>query len=124
MKERREYSRIGLNIDTIVFLENGDEINCIISDISETGICIKLEGNEKTLPIKEGDILSFQTVDTFILYDKEVIKYINGDFKILRIQNINGVMFLGCIFTYIPQRLLDYIRDRKVALYIQSGFML
>lgn len=120
-KDRRFFSRIKLNIDTTIFFQDGTEILCTIYDISETGICLILSNETYISKIKIGDFLKFQSIDTFKLFDTKTTEFFNGSAKILRIQKSNDKLHIGCKFTEIPVTLEKYIKDKKIALFIENG---
>lgn len=123
-QDRRLYKRVILDLPTTIYLHGDKEIVCKIHDISEDGISISLDSNDELSCVNNGDIITFQSVDIFNLFDKETTKFINGSAVILRIQKEGNIVKLGCKFTNIPSSLSGYIRNKKIAIYIQNNMTL
>lgn len=74
MKDRRNYSRLKVNMPVSIFLPDSTEVSGFTNDISEQGINITLTRTDKAL--REGDIIILQFVDRLnyeVLGKSEVI---------------------------------------------------
>lgn len=97
MKDRRNYSRLKVNIPISVFLTDGTEVNGYINDISEKGINISLSKGNTLFVIRERDNITLQFVDRlgYEIPDKNEVIVISA--HVLRIDMDGNNVRLGCM---------------------------
>lgn len=124
--EKREYPRLLLNKEAVFFINNSNiaihEFSGIIDDISEVGIRIKLnkEENKEIIKVLQIDTeLTFSTVDILSYNEKEEFKYISGNVKIVRIEELdNNVFICGCKIINPDKDILKYLDDKRTYNYL------
>lgn len=125
--DRRLYQRITVNAEGVFILDNTNvsprEFPGIVEDISEGGMKITMTREESNhiLPyLSTGKNLHFHASDDFKLFgmDKEAI--ISGQVEILRQENVDDFVILGCKFKRKTSELMKYISDRKISLFMNN----
>ena len=126
--ERREYERIKVDAKgTFIIKQNEKYIREFVGDIvdiSEVGIkiCVNAELYEEIISlINIGNQLTFQGLDKFKLYGSDVTRYFAGRLDIVRMEEKDGTLIIGCSFkrTGVNDNLLKYIDDRKVSVFVE-----
>lgn len=123
MCEKRLYQRLRLNIDCICCI-NGVELQANLKDISESGIAIEVTPKAPEIEsLKVDDTIKFWGMDSFMYLNFMRQTVIYGTGKVVRIDEEDNKVLIGCKLVY-NECLQEYIKDRKVAKYISSGFFL
>ena len=123
MCEKRLYQRLRLNIDCICCI-NGVELLANLKDISESGIAIEVTPKVPEVEsLKIDDEIRFWGMDSFMYLSFMRQTVIYGTGKVVRIDEEDNKVLIGCKLVY-NECLQEYIKDRKVAKYISSGFFL
>ena len=123
MCEKRLYQRLRLNIDCICCI-NGVELQANLKDISESGIAIEVTPKAPEIEsLKVDDTIKFWGMDSFMYLSFMRQTVIYGTGKVVRIDEEDNKVLIGCKLVY-NECLQEYIKDRKVAKYISSGFFL
>lgn len=123
MREKRLYQRLRLNIDCICCI-NGVELQANLKDISESGIAIEVTPKAPEIEsLKVDDTIKFWGMDSFMYLSFMRQTVIYGTGKVVRIDEEDNKVLIGCKLVY-NECLQEYIKDRKVAKYISSGFFL
>ena len=123
MREKRLYQRLHLNIDCICCI-NGVELLANLKDISESGIAIEVTTKAPEVEsLKVDDTIKFWGMDSFMYLSFMRQTVIYGTGKVVRIDEEDNKVLIGCKLVY-NECLQEYIKDRKVAKYISSGFFL
>ena len=123
MCEKRLYQRLQLNIDVVCYI-NGIEFLANLKDISESGIAFEVTSETPEIEIlKIGDEIKFWGVDCFkyLGFMKQTV--ISGACRVVRIDGEGDKVVIGCKLLY-DKHLQNYIKDRKVARFINNGFTL
>lgn len=125
--ERRDYPRINISADGVFILKNDDtmyhEFSACISDISESGFKITLEkpNNSSILyKLNVDDMLSFNMVDKYKLFDEDVETILDGTAIIKRKINKDDCVILGCRFYNPSEELISYVSDKKTASFMSA----
>lgn len=126
--DRRYYQRAKVGVESLFFIEgNGPglrDFEGILEDISEGGIRIlvrKEQYKESVETIKVGSIISFQACDEYQMYNKTMTEIFMGKVEVLRIQKIGDDIHIGCKHVKLSQELEEYIRNKKVSVFLQHG---
>ena len=123
MCEKRLYQRLRLNIDCICCI-NGVELKANLKVISESGIAIVVTPIVPDVEsLKIDDEIRFWGMDSFMYLNFMRQTVIYGTGKVVRIDEEDNKVLIGCKLVY-NECLQEYIKDRKVAKYISSGFFL
>ena len=123
MCEKRLYQRLRLNIDCICCI-NGVELQANLKDISESGIAIEVTPKAPEIEsLKVDDTIKFWGMDSFMYLNFMRQTVIYGTGKVVRFDEEDNKVLIGCKLVY-NECLQEYIKDRKVAKYISSGFFL
>lgn len=122
---RRSFARVKVGAPCVLYM-NGIEVIGSIYDISETGICIKFDEDENNVDkskfCEEGTIFEFASIDDFENLERKVETAIfSGSAKVIWSDNENMV---GCQFTKIPSSLENYIKNKKISVFIKNGFII
>lgn len=124
--ERRAYERINVQAKGSFVISDDEkfiaEFVAYIDDISESGLKIKVDANEYDHIIDlidTGSKISFQALESFELYGKEVTKIFNGNVNVVRKENDGDNFYIGCSIKPITEPLQNYIEDRKISIYIK-----
>lgn len=121
VRDRRFYSRINLGLPAEIYFENGREINCMVTDISESGISFFT--TEDLSFVQPKTIIKFQTMDIF-KYFKDVVKeYPVGSAIVIRVKKKKQGWSMGCKFNTNLRSLEEYVQKKKVALFLQEHAM-
>ena len=120
--EKRFFQRITVNVPCQFFMigkQGVCDFGGVISNISEDGVGLTVSElafldliDEK---LKVGDQLSFQGVDEYTSFKKEVTQIIEGKLDVLRIEKHPDYYYLGCEIRHPNVDLERYIMDRKFA---------
>lgn len=127
--ERREYQRIKTGNSKSMFYPYHDiggfkEFPGFIDDISERGIGVLVKDEKYFVAIEEleiGEKLRFQAIDEYTLYNHGRVDIIHGEVEILRKESFFGAVKIGCKFTKYNTDLREYIKNRKVAVYLKEN---
>lgn len=116
MKDRRSYTRIRVEIAAnLIDKENNMEIPCVVENISEHGICFRVD-NKFKLCFRMGAHVSFQFVDPlekgklsdkYVITDSCMIRYIRPEGDILHI----GGYLNSSVFR-------KYVMDKEASLFL------
>ena len=110
MKDRRNFSRLKVNMPVSIFLPDSTEVSGFANDISEQGINITLTRTDKEL--REGDIIILQFVDRLnyeVLGKSEVIVVTA---HVLRTDIDGENIRLGCIIQ--DEKYEQYVTRKKI----------
>lgn len=122
MFNRRYYERMNIGVKCVLFLQSGEEreVSAVLRDVSESGIGLLLSDYEGLLPVlKDGLEMTFVFCDNYRVYGEIVDRVVEGNARVVRTAMTEDGIILGCILTN-PRQLETYIRDRKVAYYLNS----
>ncbi len=122
MFNRRYYERMNIGVKCVLYLQSGEEreVSAILRDVSESGIGLLLPDYENlAASLKEGLEMTFIFCDSYRVYGEIVDNVVEGNAKVVRTAVTEEGIILGCILTN-PRQLESYIRDRKVAYYLNS----
>lgn len=128
--DRRYYSRIKLKLESILFVDCNEEIKDltgIITDMSEGGIRLiidKKQYKDSINIIKNGTIIQFQSYDEYMLYNEMKTEVISGKVEVIRIEEYDEYIQLGCKLTNRTKELASYIDNKKISEYIKKGFII
>lgn len=126
--ERREYQRIHAeNVNGLFYPEREMQgklsFPATIENISETGMGVLVTDEQFFAMMPElfiGTKLRFQFVDEYRLYNKDMMDVVEGDVCLLRIEKYPDCYKLGCKFSGPNKDLAEYVKNKKVALYMSS----
>lgn len=100
------------------------EFNGIIEDISEGGIRIRVTNEQfkdAVSTIKEGSVITFQSYDEYKLYQELRQEVFMGEVEVLRVEKSATEMVFGCIFVRLTKDLEEYIKNKKVSVFIANN---
>lgn len=127
MLDRRYYQRtfIGLESNFIIHdNESGNrEFVGIIEDISEGGIRIHVKEDahkDVVATIRKGSVISFQSYDEYELYQEKKQEVFMGEVEVLRVDKTSEGLFFGCKLIRLTRDLEEYIKNKKIAVYISD----
>ena len=127
--ERRFYKResVDLNSCFIVFANAPGmrEFTGTIADISEGGIGIRLNDSEYryiTDAITPGTHLTFQSMDEYNLFNEVHTDVFGGEVEVVRTVDETENRFLGCKLVKQTSEYVDYLQNKKLSLFADSGY--
>lgn len=124
MKSNREYERVGVDRECVLFFNNGQtEVNGILKDISENGVAFICEDTEELRTLLSDNIVfSFWTLDNYEYFDIHKNDSIIGVGRIIRFDDadVDNKKILGCKLISPDRNLLDYISRKKVSVYMKT----
>lgn len=125
MQDKRMYSRINVDIDAVLFVNN-DEYPIQIVNISENGLGFRILYNDKvsqnTFSKKSNIVISFTDEDPLSSFKKkedEAIMIFEG--KIVQIRKHTSHSYIGCYVN--NEEYTSYVTDKKVKNFIQKGVL-
>ena len=118
--DRRFASRYKINMDAILYMKQNevDEIDCIVKNISEHGVCFEIDNKYLSL-FQVSDVFKFCIYDSSmrrigianeLISGKAIVKYIN--------QGKNNKFYLGCLAN--SEDMETYIRHKIVCYTIEA----
>lgn len=116
--ERRMYERIPSKIECIVYCnELTYEFRANIVDISEGGLRIRI-GDEiaNSINLTVNDNIRFQFVDNYEFLGELVSSCVTGYGRVVRFSDAS----IGCCLTGRNNEFVDYVKSKKLMLYIQK----
>lgn len=128
--DRREYARLKVNdIDCVLYDQTtGTEYTCSIVDISENGMCLKIDGLDND-PHRLSDFLyshlnesklPFMLYDSYTFCGKEFSKTIQGTVTLLHANSLsNGCVMVGGKVTH-DIHYERYVQSKKVVSFINA----
>ena len=127
MKERRFFQRVDLELQCNLYLKgkgNGDnEFVGTILDVSEEGMKVSVslrEFQKLADEITEGSKLNFQAVDRMEKYGSERMFVLHGSACVVRIDEVDGMVVLGCKVYPGNASFDEFVRGKKVTLFLQQ----
>lgn len=124
---RRMYSRVDVNAPGSFYVKSGDELLGTfvgkIVDISEEGIKIEADNDkyeECLAKVMEGSAISFQALEEFVLYGENTTEIFNGQAKIMRRIENDGLITLGCKISPQSPSFSKYVDDRRISVMISK----
>ena len=78
------------------------------------------ESNHILPYLNNGDRLHFHASDDFYLFGKSKQAIFSGQVEILRLENVEDVIILGCKFKKKTSELVKYVSDRKLSLFMNG----
>ena len=126
--ERRVYQRIHAeDVHGLFYPEHEVQgklaFSASIENISEIGMGVIVTDEQFFAMMQEllvGTRLKFQFVDEYNLYNKEMVDVVEGNASLLRIEKHLDYYKLGCKFSEPNKDLAEYVKNKKVALYMSS----
>ena len=98
LEENRSYSRTEVSVPAILHdsIQNG-EINCMVRDVSEKGICFEVPTDEEFVDnLRTGDSVHFQFIDTFQYGKESETDILSSDCTIRYRKIIGNIIRIGC----------------------------
>ncbi len=111
--DRRDYTRLVLNVNAVLF-KQGEELSCVITNISEQGIGIQTKASKSGV-LKVNDAVQIVFIDTFNFGTKPMSTTNICKAKIMHIEKLGSLLKVGC-FIHDPAY-IDYVRKRKFSDY-------
>ena len=131
MVEKRLYQRVigGINGNFII---RNKKLGCIeftgvIDDLSENGIRISITDSnwfENVKKIETGDKLLFQALDEYKLHDEVRVDIFSAETEVIRLDDNGDSIVIGCKIYESSREFDEYIKNRKMALFIERGYIL
>ncbi len=119
--DKRGYERMLIQIPCVIYTDNGEELECVTYDISESGIQLRiLNDNLNGYHFEKKQIVKLSFADELGIYsDKESDAYIvSCDIIIVRISSDDKTTILGCVAR--SSAFADYVFHKKFAAYFKS----
>ena len=118
MKERRDFTRIAVDVTGNVYDIGKSELSCVIKNVSEGGLLICLPLNDTTARIKRGDSFNVQFFDSFKIRKTSFDFIIDCTALVRRIKHTKDTVELGC--SARSQGLSSYIRQKQLAIWYEG----
>lgn len=126
-EDRRFFPRVISKVQANFYVEsdNGEpkEFGGIISNLSEVGIKIEItepEDLEVVNQIVIGDRVSFQAFDEYELYGKTYTDIFRGKASIVRMENSEEGIILGCKVHSASKDFERYINNKRISIYLNT----
>ena len=126
--ERREYQRIKINAASQFYSKKSEQFTVefagTIEDISESGIRIVVDDPmyfDVMNGLEQGTEIVFQAVDSYSYSYTDRVDVFEGRVAVVHIGIRNGAYILGCRITVSNGNLQEYIKNRKVSLFLKSN---
>ena len=109
MNDRRDYSRIMMSSNVMVFVEGYEgEIDGVVSDLSEESIGIRCNITEEQKKLIEAhQMITFQFVDAYMVGKRKKTEVVQACALIKRVNYSDGECFIG-----------GYVRDENYRRYV------
>lgn len=125
--DKRLYQRIFCHVECILLSANENaspcEIEGVIVDMSESGIKISFDKSNSSSPLpclNVNDPIHFQAFEEYEVLGEQKEALISGDAIIIRIIDNEDTVEIGCKYTKRCDELDEYIKDRKVSLFLKG----
>lgn len=125
--ERRVYTRIKVGADGAIFLQESEKSICefagIVDNVCEGGLGIILknsDGNPDYNFLDIGQKISFHAYDNNGFNIEEAEGAFYGSAKIVRKSVVPDGLYLGCEIDLRSDDFQDYVKGKKVYLYVKS----
>lgn len=125
--DRRYYQRTLIEVEGCFIItneaSNDREFTGIIKDISEGGIKVFVDKDKCDSPVQKalrGTVLSFQFYDEYGLFQEIRQEVITGYAEVLRVENSEAGITLGCKLVGINKNLEDYITNKKLSIFFMN----
>ncbi|MCQ2081014.1 MAG: PilZ domain-containing protein [Lachnospiraceae bacterium] len=128
--DRRIYEREPINLSCSFYAkqDSGEkqEFTGMLANISEGGIGIFVPKNseedyQKASEVQINSLISFQTFDEYKLFNEEYHEIIGAEVKVIRFDQIEDGLIIGCEFKTLTPQLENYIKDKKLISFITKS---
>ncbi len=116
MRDRRNISRLKLNIRSNLYLTNEVEITGHINDISERGISVSFSEEDAYRVLQEGRVIILQFIDNFKYKRNEKKEIIIIQAYVLRVNVSGNEIKLGCAVR--DSEYEKYVNCKKVDIFL------
>lgn len=127
--EKRFFQRARVGVAGEFYVKSDDpsktELVGTIEDICENGIGITVKGEQykdSISKMKKGDIIGFQAIDEYELFNEIKTDVIFGNAKVVRIAENRDEIVIGCEIKRMSPELSDYVANKKLSIFYQNDF--
>lgn len=125
--EKRKHQRVRVNVEGLFMLSGKNSLfrdfSGSIEDISEGGIKIvvkNLSDSPATDSIELGDTIHFTGTDEYVVGKEGKITLVEGDATVVRKEQTDDEVIIGCQFDTLTNSLEEYIKDKKTSSFLVS----
>lgn len=115
-RDRRLYERININVDANIYINN-KEYPVTIKDISECGVLFICEDITIESLITTDSVISFQSMDSYELFDIVHNDIIIGRGKVVRVDDSSRL--IGVALKAPNRNLIKYIENKKIVQFLK-----
>lgn len=126
--EKRLYQRVPVSLTSNIIIKKDTDENVeyggTIEDVSENGLKVTFsvsEYPEISEDIRLGESISFQSVDRYEVYGKSRMDIFSGTAEVLRVENKEDKITIGCKITKSSKEYDEYVKNKKAALFMKRG---
>lgn len=129
--EKRLYQRVTVGITSNFIIQDNEpgyrEFGGVIDDLSENGIRVSVTDSRYSHildRIKVGDKITFQAFDEYEMYGELRTDVFTGETEVRHIKKEEDNIIIGCKVYKASEEFDEYVKNKKMALFIQHGFSL
>lgn len=122
--ERRHYQRFPAELDCNLYFKNREidhrEFSGTLENLSEAGMRLKISRDKNADFIDKvniGDSILFQTADEYKYGSVDEVKVFIGEAKVVRVDEAEDYIKLGCYIISISTEYQEYIRYKEIQMF-------
>ena len=120
MRDRRKDDRVQIGKEGILYIQEMDELLCIVKDISEVGIAFEVNYTDNLYnQLKEIKEIKFSYLDEFLFLGTPQSVIINAKCDVVRIVKKKETILIGCKMNS-NNEIRHYVTQKKVTEFMKS----